>query len=155
MKNTMIELPLKEFKQLIGQNNGTTDWILIDQERINRFAEVTGDNQWIHVDVKKAKNGPFGTPIAHGLLILSLTPIFSYSGKYVIEGMKMLINYGFNKVRFITPVPVGSRLRSQMVISAVEEKSPSQILVTNTHTIEIEGQTKPACVAEALGMLFL
>jgi len=151
----MIELPLKEFKQLIGQDNGTTDWILIDQERINCFAEVTEDNQWIHVDVEKAKDGPFGTTIAHGLLILSLTPIFSYSGKYKVEGTKMVINYGFNKVRFINPVPAGSRLRSKMVISAVEEKSPTQIKVTNTHTIEIEGQVKPACVAEALGMLFL
>jgi len=155
MKNAMIEVPLKEFKQLIGQDNGTTDWILLDQERINRFAEVTEDNQWIHVDVEKAKNGPFGTPIAHGLLVLSLTPIFSYSGRYVIAGTKMVINYGFNKVRFINPVPVGSRLRSKMVISTVEEKSSTQIIVTNTHTIEIEGQDKPACVAEAVGMLFL
>ena len=148
-------LPLEKFKQLIGQNNGITDWILIDQERINRFADVTEDHQWIHVDIEKAKQGPFGVPIAHGFLTLSLTPVFSYAGKYSIEGAKMTINYGLNKVRFINPVPVGSRVRSRMVITAVEEKAPNQILVTNTHTIEIEGQTKPACVAEALGMFFL
>ncbi len=148
-------LSLEKFKQLIGQDNGTTDWIVIDQEKINRFADVTEDHQWIHVDMEKAKQGPFGTPIAHGFLTLSLVPVFSYAGKYAIEGAKMSINYGLNKVRFINPVKVGSRVRSKMVITAVEEKKPNQILVTNTHTIEIEGEEKPACVAEALGMIFM
>jgi acyl dehydratase len=151
----MEKLPLEKFKLLIGKDNGTTDWILIDQAKINGFAEVTGDHQWIHVDIEKAKKGPFGTPIAHGFLTLALLPVFSYSGKYTIAGAKMSINYGLNKVRFINPVPVGSRVRSKMVITAIEEKKPNQILVTNTHTIEIEGQEKPACVAEALGMIFL
>ena len=149
------KLPLDEFKQLIGKDNGTTDWIVIDQDRINGFADVTEDHQWIHVDAEKAKQGPFGTTIAHGFLTLSLTSVFSYAGKYSIEGAQMVINYGLNKVRFINPVPVGSRIRSKMVITAIEEKKPNQILVTNTHTIEIEGQEKPACVAEALGMYFL
>ena len=149
------KLPLEKFKLLIGQDNGTTDWIKIDQDKINRFADVTGDHQWIHVDVEKAKQGPFGTTIAHGFLTLSLLPVFNYAGKYTIAGAKMSINYGLNKVRFINPVPVGSRVRSKMVITAIEEKKPNQILVTNTHTIEIEGQEKPACVAEALGMIFL
>jgi len=148
-------IPLAKFKQLIGQSNGITDWIIIDQAKINGFADVTGDHQWIHVDVEKAKKGPFGAPVAHGFLTLSLIPVFSYTGKYAIEGAKMVVNYGLNKVRFINPVPVGSRVRSNMVITAVEEKKPGQILVTNTHTIEIEGQEKPACVAEALGMFFL
>lgn len=151
----METLPLDKFKQLIGKNNGITDWITIDQDRINRFADVTQDHQWIHIDVEKAKMGPFGTTIAHGFLVLSLVPVFSYSGKYAIEGAQMVVNYGLNKVRFINPVTVGSRVRSSMVISAVEEKKPGQILVTNTHTIEIEGKDKPACVAEALGMFFL
>jgi acyl dehydratase len=149
------KLPLEKFKLLIGQDNGTTDWILIDQAKINGFAEVTGDHQWIHVDIEKAKHGPFGGPIAHGFLTLALLPVFSYAGKYAIAGARMSINYGLNKVRFINPVPVGSRVRSKMVITAIEEKKPGQILVTNTHTIEIEGQEKPACVAEALGMIFL
>ncbi len=148
-------LPLEKFKQLIGEHNGTTDWILIDQDRINRFADVTEDHQWIHVDIEKAKQGPFGTPIAHGLLTLSLLPFFGYSGKYTIEGARMTVNYGLNKVRFLNPVLVDSRVRSNMVITAINEKKPGQILVTNTHTIEIEGQDKPACVAEALGMFFL
>jgi len=151
----MEQVSLDAFKQMIGTDNGTTDWITLDQDRINRFADVTEDHQWIHVDAEKAKQGPFGTTIAHGFLTLSLIPVFSYAGKYVIEGAKMSVNYGLNKVRFINPVPVGSRVRSKMVITGVEEKKPGQILVTNTHTIEIEGQEKLACVAEALGMIFL
>jgi len=148
-------VPLEKFKELIGQDNGITDWIVIDQDRINRFADVTEDHQWIHVDVERAKKGPFGTTIGHGFLTLSLLSIFGYASKYSIEGSKMTINYGLNKVRFINPVPVGSKIRSRIVLTAVEEKRPGQILVTNTHTIEIEGQEKPACVAEALGMYFL
>ena len=147
-------LPLDQFKKVIGEDNGTSDWVLIDQDRINRFADVTEDHQWIHVDVEKAKNGPFGKTIAHGFLTLSLTALFSYSGKYAPQGAKMVVNYGLNKVRFLNPVPVGSRVRSKMVITGIEEKSPGQLLVTNTHTIEIEGQAKPACIAETLGLFF-
>jgi len=144
----------EKLKKMIGQENGTSDWVLIDQDRINRFADATDDHQWIHVDIEKAKKGPFGGPIGHGFLTLSLIPIFSKSAKYLPEGLKMGINYGLNKVRFINPVPVGSQVRSRMVISAVEEKGPGRILMTITHTIEIKGQDKPACVAEALAMLF-
>lgn len=144
----------EKLKKMIGQENGTSDWVLIDQERINRFADATEDHQWIHVDIEKAKKGPFGGPIGHGFLTLSLIPIFSKSAKYLPEGLKMGVNYGLNKVRFISPVPVGSRVRSRMVISAVEEKEPGRILLITTHTIEIQGQDKPACIAEALALLF-
>ena len=144
----------EKLKKMIGQENGTSGWVLIDQDRINRFADATEDHQWIHVDIEKAKKGPFGGPIGHGFLTLSLIPIFSKSAKYLPEGLKMGINYGLNKVRFINPVPVGSQVRSRMVISAVEEKGPGKILMTITHTIEIKGQDKPACIAEALSMLF-
>lgn len=143
-----------KIKTLVGKDNGTSEWVLIDQERINRFADATDDHQWIHVDIEKAKKGPFGGPIGHGFLTLSLIPIFSKSAKYMPEGLKMSVNYGLNKVRFINPVPVGSRVRSKMVISAVEEKGAGRLLMTVTHTIEIEGQEKPACIAESLGMLF-
>jgi acyl dehydratase len=105
--------------------------------------------------VDQAKQGPFGGTIAHGFLTLSLTPIFTASGKYLPEGLKMAVNYGLNKVRFIAPVPVGSRIRSKMVLSGVEEKKPGQILMTTTHTIEIEGHDKPACIAEALAMFMV
>jgi acyl dehydratase len=148
-------LPVEKLKTMIGQDNGTSDWIMIDQERVNWFADVTSDHQWIHVDIEQAKQGPFGGTIAHGFLILSLIPLFSSSGKYLPEGMKMVLNYGLNKVRFIAPVPVGSKIRSKMVISGVEEKDPGRILVTTTHTIEIEGQDKPACVAEMLAMFMI
>jgi acyl dehydratase len=152
----MFEMvPVEKLKTMIGQDNGTSDWVLIDQERVNMFADATSDHQWIHVDVEQAKNGPFGGTIAHGFLTLSMTPLFSSSGKYLPEGMKMVVNYGLNKVRFINPVLVGSRIRSKMVISSVEEKEPGRLLITTTHTIEIEGQDKPACVAEALAMFMI
>jgi acyl dehydratase len=147
-------ISVEKLKKMIGQENGTSDWVLINQDRINRFADATEDHQWIHVDIEKAKQGPFGGPIGHGFLTLSLIPIFSKSAKYLPEGLKMGVNYGLNKVRFINPVPVGSQVRSRMVISAVEEKGPGRILMITTHTIEIKGQDKPACIAEALSMLF-
>jgi acyl dehydratase len=152
----MFEMvPIEKLITMIGQDNGVSDWVLIDQERVNRFADATDDHQWIHVDVENAKKGPFGGTIAHGFLTLSLTPLFSSSGKYLPEGMKMVVNYGLNKVRFIAPVPVGSRVRSKMVISGVEEKDPGRLLVTTTHTIEIEGQDKPACIADTLAMFMI
>jgi len=145
---------LEKLKSLIGQDNGVSEWLLIDQDRINKFADATQDHQWIHVDIEKAKKGPFGGPIAHGFLTLSLIPVFSESAKYLPEGLKMAVNYGLNKVRFLNPVSVGSRVRSKMSISALEEKGPGRILMTTTHTIEIDGQEKPSCIAEALAMLF-
>mgnify|MGYP001768523547 FL=1 len=152
----MFEMvPVEKLKTMIGQDNGTSDWVLIDQAKVNLFADATDDHQWIHVDVETAKKGPFGGTIAHGFLILSLTPLFSSSGKYLPEGMKMVLNYGLNKVRFINPVPVGSRVRSRMVLSGVEEKDGGRFLITTTHTIEIEGQEKPACIAETLAMFML
>lgn len=145
---------LERFKQMVGQENGITEWVTIDQDRINKFADVTEDWQWIHVDEEKAKDGPFGKTIGHGFLTLSLLSAFSYQAKYTPEGCKMSINYGLNKVRFLSPVPVGSRVRSRMVISALEEKGPNAMLMTITHTVEIEGQDKPACIADALGLMY-
>src|SRR4030043_2474248 len=112
----------EKLKKMVGQENGISDWVLIDQDRINRFADATDDHQWIHVDIEKAKQGPFGGPIGHGFLTLSLIPIFSKSAKYLPQGMKMGINYGLNKLRFINPVPVGSRVRSKKANTDVDEK---------------------------------
>jgi len=131
---------------------------VIDQNRINNFAESTGDFQWIHVDEEKAAQGPFGQTIAHGFLTLSLIPLFGEAIKmpaFANLKVQMGINYGLNKVRFINPVPVGSKVRSRIVLSDIIEKSPGRILSTYTHTIEIEGQEKPACIAEQLGMIVL
>jgi len=147
-------VPVEKLKQMVGQENGLSDWVLIDQDRINRFADVTGQRSWIHVDIERAKEGPYGGPIGHGDLTLSLIPLFSTSAKYGPAGVKMAVNYGLNKVRYLNPVPVDARVRSRMVISGVEEKQPGRILMTTTHTVEIEGQEKPACIAETLAMLF-
>ena len=151
----MIEvLPLDKITEKVGQELGVTDWMQVDQERINQFAECTGDHQWIHVDEEKAKAGPFGTTIAHGYLTISLIPQFSGNIGVVPEGTMMAINYGANKVRLLNPVTVGSKIRDRISLGEVTEKSGGRILVSNTHTIEIDGQEKPALVAEMLTMFF-
>ncbi len=151
----MIEtLPLEKIKERVGQKLGTSDWFEIDQDRINQFADCTNDHQWIHVDKEKAVQGPFGDTIAHGYLIVSLFSFFATSYGVIPEGATMAINYGTNKIRFINSVRVGSKIRDHMELTKVEEKSGGRILLTTTHTIEIEGEEKPACVGEALGMFF-
>ncbi|MBU2489984.1 MAG: MaoC family dehydratase [Proteobacteria bacterium] len=151
----MLEcVSLDEMKKRVGSPLGQSDWLTIDQDRINRFADCTGDHQWIHVDEEKAAQGPFGKTIAHGFLILSLIPQFSFEHGLVPEGATMAINYGLNKVRFVNPVPVGSRIRDVMTLTGVEEKA-GRVLVATTHTLELEGSDKPACIAETLAMFFL
>jgi acyl dehydratase len=138
-------------RALVGQELGVSDWLTIDQQRVNDFADVTGDHQWIHVDVERAKKeSPFKTPIAHGFLTLSLIPALS-KGNFRLENVKLAINYGLNKVRFLTPVPVGSRVRtrSELVDVATKPGSDSADL-TVKHTIEIDGIDKPAAVAEMI-----
>ena len=147
-------LPIEEIKGRIGNEIGVSDWIDIDQKRINDFADCTGDHQWIHVDEEAAKNGPFGTTIAHGYLTVSLIPVFSADISIVPEGTTMAINYGMNKLRFVNPVKVNSKVRDRMTLSNVEEKGGGRVLVATTHTVEIEGEEKPACIAETLTMFF-
>jgi len=149
------ELPLEEIKKLVGTEFFVSDWKKIDQDQINRFADATGDYQWIHVDTEKAAHGPFGTTIAHGFLTLSHIPFFANKGAIIPEGTKMTINYGLNKVRFLSPVPVDSQIRDRIVLSRVEESKEGRILMVTTHTIEIEGQEKPACIAESLSLAFV
>jgi acyl dehydratase len=145
---------LKEMEKLIGKEVFVSDWTQVTQEQINKFADSTKDHQWIHVDAEKAAQGPFGKTIAHGFLTLSHLPFFSYQVPLKFEGAKMSINYGLDKVRFINPVVTGAKIRDRIVMSALEEKPGDRILVTQTHTIEIEGQEKPACIAAALAMIF-
>ncbi len=147
-------LPLEEIKAKIGQEIGKSDWFQIDQNRINQFAECTGDHQWIHVDQEKAAAGPFGKTIGHGYLTISMIPKLSENTSLVPDGTMMAINYGLNKVRLLNPVTVGSKIRSSMALGSVTEKSGGRILISITNTIEIEGQEKPACVAETLVMYF-
>ena len=145
---------IKDMQKFIGKEIYLSDWTQITQDQINKFADSTKDHQWIHVDVEKAAKGPFGKTIAHGFLTLSHLPFFSYQVPLKFEGAKMSINYGPDKVRFINPVVSGAKIRDRIVMSALEEKPGDRILMTQTHTIEIEGQDKPACVAQALAMIF-
>jgi acyl dehydratase len=145
---------LQEMEKLIGKEVFVSDWTQVTQEQINKFADSTKDHQWIHVDAEKAAKGPFGKTIAHGFLTLSHLPFFSYQVPLKFEGAKMSINYGLDKVRFINPVVSGAKIRDRIVMSALEEKPGDRILMTQTHTIEIEGQDKPACIAQALAMIF-
>ena len=147
-------LPVEKIKERIGEEIGVSDWIDIDQKRINDFADCTEDHQWIHVDEEAAAGGPFGKTIAHGYLTVALLPRFSAGISLAPEGTMMAINYGMNKLRFVKPVPVGSRVRDKIVLSGVEEKGGGRVLMETTHTVEIEGEDKPACVAETLTMFF-
>ncbi len=140
-----------ELRDAIGDDLGSGDWLEITQDRVNQFADATGDHQWIHVDVERAKEGPFGAPIAHGYLTLSLLPLLA-GGIFTVEGPKLVINYGLNKVRFPNPVPVGSRIRANAVITSVEE-TPVGVNVVVRNTVEIDGVDKPACVAENVRVL--
>jgi len=142
-----------ELKAAVGEQLGASDWITVDQKQIDTFAEATGDHQWIHVDTEKAKDGPFGRTIAHGYLTLSLLPVFS-AQIYKIENVKMGINYGLNKVRFTSPVPVNSRLRGSFELFEVSEVQGG-VQVVNKVTVEIEGSERPACVAEWVTRAYL
>jgi len=140
---------LAELPALVGHEVAVSDWFTITQEQVNLFAEATGDHQWIHVDVEKAKAGPFGAPIAHGFLTLSLIPKFVESS-IEIRNSGMGVNYGLNKVRFTAPVPVGSRLRARMKLLACEPIDNDGVQMTWLVTVEREGSDKPVCIAESL-----
>ncbi|KAB1976968.1 MULTISPECIES: MaoC family dehydratase [Streptomyces] len=144
---------VEELRSAVGEQLGHTDWVEIEQKRIDLFAEATGDHQWIHVDPEMAATGPFGTTIAHGYLTLSLLPLFGPQLIHV-EGVKMGVNYGTNKVRFPAPVPVGSRLRATGTITAVDDV-PGGVQVSVAFTVEREGGDKPVCVAESVSRYYL
>lgn len=141
-----------ELRAGVGEQLGYSEWLEIEQKRIDLFAEATGDHQWIHIDPERAASGPFGTTIAHGYLTLSLLAAFVPQVMRV-EGMKMGINYGANKIRFPAPVPVGSRLRATAVLQNVEEAGGG-VQVTALVTVEREGSEKPVCVAESVSRYF-
>jgi hypothetical protein len=141
-------IPFNELPTLTGQALGTSDWFAIDQDRINRFAEVTLDQQWIHVDAARAAQGPFGTTVAHGYLTLSLLPMF-LQNTWGLQGARMGVNYGLNRVRFPAPVPVGSRLRAHFKLLQCEAIEGGWQVVSEV-SIEREGSPKPVCVAESV-----
>ncbi len=144
---------LSELSNLVGQEVAVSDWITVTQGQVNQFAQATGDHQWIHVDVEKAKAGPFGGPIAHGYLTLSLLPQFFLSSLKIVEA-RMGVNYGLNKVRFPAPVPVGSRLRARMKLLKSEAIDQGGVQMTWEVVVEREGGAKPVCVAESMARYY-
>ena len=156
MRNNMTEgLTYKKLEEYRGKEIGLSNWMEISQERINAFAECTEDRQWIHVDPEKAKHGPYGTTIAHGFLILSLLVHLASQIELFQKGIKMVTNVGLDKVRFLNPVKSGSRIRNRVILKEASDKGEGKILVTLENTIEIEGETKPALVADVLALIFL
>jgi acyl dehydratase len=140
---------LSELAALVGQEVAVSDWLTVTQQQIDLFAQATGDHQWIHVDVERAKAGPFGAPIAHGFLTLSLLPKF-FETAFEIRDSRMGVNYGLNKVRFTAPVPVGSRLRGRIKLLVCEPIDNQGMQMTWQVTVEREGGDKPVCIAESL-----
>ena len=151
-----VDAAFEVFQAALGKEEGVGEWLEITQEMVNQFADVTFDHQFIHVDPEAAKATPFGGTIAHGFLTLSLLTHLSGSirvdpGRF--QGVIMGVNYGFDKVRFISPVKVGSRIRARSTLSDVQRKGPSGILSTRTMTVEIDGEDKPACIADWLTLI--
>ncbi|OII57436.1 dehydratase [Pseudomonas putida] len=151
----MPHVPVTELSQYVGKELGRSAWLKIDQQRINLFAEATGDFQFIHVDPEKAAKTPFGCTIAHGFLTLSLIPKLIEDILILPEGLKMVVNYGLDSVRFIQPVKVDSLVRLKVDLAEVTEKRPGQWLLKAIATLEIEGEEKPAYIAESLSLCFV
>lgn len=141
-------------KALVGTDLGASDWYSIDQEMVNKFADLTNDHQFIHVNPEAAKMTPFGGTIVHGFFTLSMLAGLQPEGAIVLEGIKMGVNYGCDRIRFLEPVPVGSRIRARHKLKAIEDKGGGRWLLTSEITIEIEGKDKPALIADWLGMQF-
>lgn len=144
----------ESIKALVGQEIGVSDWVELSQERINRFAEITEDHQFIHVDPAAAAMTPFGGTIAHGFLALSMLSRLAAGQDFLMDGLRMVINYGFEKVRLVSPVKAGKRIRGRFAIKDVTERAPAQWLITLGVTVEIEGESKPAIVADWLSLQF-
>jgi len=145
---------LAAIADFVGKELGVSGWITVDQQRIDDFAACTGDHQWIHVDVERAgRESPFGTTIAHGYLMLSLLPVMQYQVGTHPDGVMAALNYGLDKVRFITPVRPGARVRDHITLVGTEDRGAGRILTRTRHVVEIEGEEKPALVADTLALL--
>lgn len=155
MKGPTKTMTLEEVQSHVGDEIGVSDWFLMDQERISAFADVTEDHMFLHVDPDAAAATPFGGTIAHGLLTLSMMPVMAYQAVPGISGTKMGVNYGYNRIRFMAPVPSGKRIRGRFVVKSVEPKSDGRQEITHEATIEIEGEDKPALVGEWLTMVWM
>ena len=149
----MADYTLATLSDFVGRELGVSDWLTVDQARIDAFAECTGDRQWIHVDPERAREGPFGTTIAHGFLTLSLLPKLREQIGVAPEGVAQVLNYGSDRVRFLTPVKAGDRIRVRVTLVSVEPKGPGRTLVKTENTVEIDGEDRPALVADTLVLL--
>jgi acyl dehydratase len=147
--------PLAEIRSRVGEEVGVSSWLTIDQARIDAFAEATEDRQFIHVDPQAAARTPFGGTIGHGFLSLSMLSRMAAETMLVPDNIRMAVNYGLDRVRFIAPVRSGKRIRGRFRLDSVDEKAPGQLLLRHTVTVEIEGEEKPALTAEWLGLLFV
>jgi len=147
--------PLAEIRDRIGQEVGVSSWLTMDQQRINEFADATEDRQFIHTDPEAAAHTPFGGTIGHGFLTLSMLSRMAAEAMLIPDNIKMAVNYGLDRVRFIAPVRNGKRIRGRFRLDSVDEKAPGQLLLRHTVTVEIEGEEKPALTAEWLGLLFV
>ncbi len=145
---------LADLKSVIGEELAISNWFTVDQQRINLFAEATGDHQWIHVDPERAASGPFGAPIAHGYLTLSMMPLFMQDA-LKFEDVGMSVNYGLNRVRFTSPVPVGSELRARFRLTSLEELPQGGMQMALEATVERKGSDKPVCVAETISRRYV
>ena len=151
----MAKASIEEIKALIGQEAGVSGWVRVDQDRVDRFAAATGDHQFIHVDPERAAKTPFGGTIAHGLLTLSMVSAMAYEALPSPEPVRMAVNYGYNKVRFPAPVRVGQRIRARFKILAFGEVAPGRWDRSTEVTVEIEGESKPALVAEMISVVYV
>ncbi len=149
----MRVVPLERIADHIGEETGRSEWFTVDQDRISAFADATLDHQWIHIDEEAAARGPFGSTIAHGFLSLSLIPYLASGGVIVPEGVELAINYGLDKVRFLAPVAVGSRVRAVSTFTDFTERGEGRYLIAQTVVIEIQGSETPALVAETLTLV--
>jgi len=148
-------LNLRRLKAMLGKEVGVSDWFTVSQERIDAFAECTEDRQWIHVDRERAARGPLGGTVAHGFLLLSLIPHFNFQNEIFTGRFRMAVNYGLNRVRFPLAVRAGARVRNRAVLKSLDKRGFRRVLVTVENTLEVEGQEKPAMVAEVLALIFL
>lgn len=149
-----MDISLEDYRAKIGSEVGVSDWVEIDQSRIDAFADTTEDFQFIHVDPDKARDTPFGGTIAHGFLTLSMLVKLGKNALPQLSGRKMSVNYGFDKIRFMAPVPAGARIRGRFVLEDIVDRGPDEVQTRTRVTVEIEGRDKPALVAEWLGISY-
>ena len=148
----MTEITLDAYKAMVGQEVGVSSWFEIGQDRINGFADLTEDRQYIHVDEERARDTPFGGTVAHGFLTLSMLAAMGFDAQPKVAGTVMTVNYGFDRVRMMAPVRAGSRVRGHFVLKEIVERGPSEVMVKSQVTVEVEGAEKPALVADWLGL---